>query len=231
MSICDFRQQATTIVYMHTSKTTGRSYIGTTVKTIEWRFKKHVWEAYAYKRKRSKFHRAIRKYGPSDWDSVELYRCVSADDGYSAEISLIHDYNTFLEGYNTTPGGEAGPIMIGSENPMWGKTHTAEVRARLSKNAKERFTGKSYEEIHGVEAADRLRATRSQDMKRIRSTRSGAGAANPNFNPEVLTFQHTSGRTFTGTRQDFHTQEGLSRVEISQLTSRRQKSAKGWFLG
>jgi GIY-YIG catalytic domain len=228
MSIQSFRQQAIVVVYMHTSKTTGRSYIGTTTKTVDWRFKKHVWEAYAYKRKRSKFHRAIRKHGPTDWDSAELYRCISAEAGYDAEVNLIKDYNTFHEGYNTTPGGDAGPIMVGVENPMWGKTHTLEVRQRLSQGAKERYTGKSYEQRHGDKAAA-LRQKRSEDMKRIRKTRSGVGTANPNFNPEILTFRHTSGVTFTGTRQDFHTTHGVSRPNITAITTGKHMR-QGWYV-
>jgi len=227
MSISSFCQQATIIVYMHTNKTTGCCYIGTTIKTVGWRFKKHVWEAYAYKRKRSKFHRAIRKYGPSDWDSVELYRCTSAEAGYDAEVSLIRDYNTFHEGYNTTPGGDAGPIMTGTENPMWGKSRPRELIAKMNAGSIAVTKGYTYEQIHGDKAAQ-LRQRRSEDMKRIRKTRSGVGTANPNFNPQVLTFRHISGQTFTGTRQHFHALHGISRPQITALTKGTQKSAKGW---
>lgn len=216
------------IVYKHTCTVTNKAYIGTTVLTIDHRFYKHCWEANNHKRINSKFHRAIRKYGVLCWDSQVLYVCSDPEEGYRAERELIATYDTFNTGYNTTLGGVGGPILHGASNGMWGKTHTAEVRARLAASARERYTGKTYEQRHGTELASTLRQKRSEDMTRIRQSRSGVGAANPNFNPEVLTFQHTLGLEFTGTRQDFHITHGVPRSQISNLLSGVQKSAKGW---
>jgi hypothetical protein len=196
---------------------------------MKWRFNKHLWEASSNKRIFSKFHRALRKYGADCWNSKVLFQCLTPADGYNAEVLLIAEYDTLNEGYNTTPGGDAGPVMCGADNPMWGKTHTAEVRARLAAGARARYTGKTYEQRHGVELAAILKQKRSEDMKSIRKTRPGVGAANPNFNPEVLIFQHTSGLTFTGTRQDFHITHDISRPSITAIVTGNH-ARKGWVI-
>lgn len=118
----------------------------------------------------------------------------------------------------------------GSENGMWGKTHTDEIKQKLGQLAKERFTGKSYEERHGAELATSLRKKRSDDMSRHRKKRPGNGATNPNYKNETFTFIHSSGDQFTGTRQEFHELRGLRRGDISQLIHGKQKTARGWRL-
>ena len=195
MSISTIRQQWTVIVYMHTNTITGKSYIGTTTRTMDRRFSEHIYAAKTNIRKYSKFHRAIRKYGDQCWNSVILFCCDSPTAGFAAEKQLIEEYDTFRHGYNTTMGGDSGPIMTGEDNPMWGRTHTDEVKQHIGQLAKERYTGKSYDERHGGEKAAQLRQKRSDDMKRIRQDRSGVGSANPNHKTDVFAFTHISGAT------------------------------------
>lgn len=92
------------IVYMHTSVTTGKSYIGYTSKSLEKRFQGHLYETkYG---SNGKFHNAIRKYGSHDFISKILYITFSKDAAKNAEIELIQTYNTFENGYNMTKGGD-----------------------------------------------------------------------------------------------------------------------------
>lgn len=220
------------VVYMHTNKITNKSYIGVTKYTMESRFRQHIQEAHACTYKRSKFHRALRKYGVSDdvWNHVILYVCDTPEEGYRAEAELISTFDTLNNGYNNAPGGKAGPVLVGADNGMWGRTHTDEVKQHIGQLAKERYTRKSYDERHGGEKAAQLRQKRSDDMKRIRQDRSGVGSANPNHKTDVFTFTHISGATFTGTRQEFYEAHGIRRSDISLLISGRQKTAKGWKL-
>lgn len=218
------------VVYMHTNKITNKSYIGVTKYTMESRFRQHIQEAHACTYKRSKFHRALRKYGASDdvWDHVVLYVCDTPNEGYRAEVELISTFGTLIDGYNNAPGGKAGPILVGADNGMWGKTHTEEAKQHIGQLAKERYTGKSYEERHGCDKAAELHKKRSTDMKRIRKDRPGNGVNNPNHKTEILTFTHTSGDQFIGTRQEFHETYNIRRSDISLLISGKQKTAKGW---
>ena len=217
---------------MHTNKNTNKSYIGVTKYTTESRFRQHIQEANCCTYKRSKFHRALRKHGTTDdvWDHSVLYMCDSVDEGYRAEVELIKEYDTLHNGYNNAPGGNAGPVLFGPDNGMWGKTHTDAVKQKIGQMAKDRYTGLSYEERHGDEKAAQLRQKRSDDMKRIRQDRSGVGSANPNHKDEVLTFIHTTGTTFEGTRQEFHETHNIRRSDISLLICGKQKTAKGWRL-
>lgn len=113
-----YHQEYPYLIYRHTSKTSGKSYIGYTSKTIEKRLQGHLYDVkhgstYA-------FHNALRKYGKDDFISEILYICYSKDDAANAEIMLIETYNTYRDGYNETAGGDKPPGMSGrkgADNP------------------------------------------------------------------------------------------------------------------
>jgi len=56
------------LIYKHTFKTTGKSYIGKTSQTMEQRLYNHTF--LAKKGSETHFHRAIRKYGVEDIISI-----------------------------------------------------------------------------------------------------------------------------------------------------------------
>lgn len=72
--------------------------------------------------------------------------------------------------------GDGGGIY-GPGNGMFGKTHTAEVKARLAAEAVTRFKGKSYEDLYGKEKAEQLKRKRSASTK----GKNNAGEHNPMF--------------------------------------------------
>jgi len=94
------------IIYIHTNNITNLSYIGQTVNDIEYRFKGHLLKA--KNGSNSKFHKALIEYNESHWTHNILY--VALDDNIEtlndAEKSLIIDYDTLINGYNSTPGGD-----------------------------------------------------------------------------------------------------------------------------
>ena len=53
-------------------------------------------------------------------------------------ISYFNSTNYEI-GYNLMDGGECGPRMVGDKNYMYGKTHTDEVKERLSIMSKQRY--------------------------------------------------------------------------------------------
>ncbi len=97
----------------------GKSYVGITSKTAEWRWKTHVQEA---KQGKYLINLAIRKHGP---ESVKLTTLAQADDW--AELcaleraAIIQHGTRSPHGYNVTDGGEGTP----------GLTHAPDARTRL----------------------------------------------------------------------------------------------------
>ncbi len=134
------------IVYKHTNKINGKSYLGFTSYTIDERWNQHV-RASRGKRK-SLFLNALISYGTSDdvWLHETLGTYDTEQEAKLAEISWIARLKTngLREGhvgYNMTDGGD-GTRMLGPANPMFGKKgplcpsygrkHTDDARKRIS---------------------------------------------------------------------------------------------------
>ena len=83
-------------------------YIGQTKKTVEYRFKEHFRQAQYEKegiRPSTYFHNAINKYGQKHFFVSILEKC--KDDFLDErEIYWIQHYNSYKNGYNSTPGGQ-----------------------------------------------------------------------------------------------------------------------------
>lgn len=75
---------------------------------------------------------------------------------------------------------------IGEKNGMYGRTHSWEVKEKLSRLAKERLTGKTYEEIHGKEKAAILKKQRSESTKGAREKTDYSGNNNPHAKSVVV---------------------------------------------
>lgn len=138
-------------IYKIICLTTGKLYIGQTLRTIEKRWKRHIRDA--KKGSEHKFHRAIRKYGEENF-TVEELLAVSAPTKKelkaqldSLEIEYISRFNTREKGYNSTDGGEgtAGRVCseesreryrqanMGERNPSFGKACSEETKEKVRK--------------------------------------------------------------------------------------------------
>lgn len=94
------------IVYKHTNKTTGLSYIGLTSQSISNRLNGHIQQS-----KRGcgwKFHEAIRTYGINDFESMVLCECNSLDEAKEKEKFYIEQFDSYRAGYNSNKGGWGG---------------------------------------------------------------------------------------------------------------------------
>jgi predicted GIY-YIG superfamily endonuclease len=91
---------------MHTSKTSNKSYIGYTGKTVSERLKKHYQNA--IDGINTHFYRAIRKYGIDDFITVILWKGKDKSEALRLEKHFIERFNTLSEGYNMTTGGDGG---------------------------------------------------------------------------------------------------------------------------
>jgi len=113
------------IVYMATSKTSGKSYVGVTSKGIHRRKLEHFWDASVGSS--LYFHKAIRKYGREDFKWETLVSSSNWRDALVLEIFFIREFQTFkTKGYNLTKGGEG----------LLGHIHSVETRNKMSVSSK-----------------------------------------------------------------------------------------------
>lgn len=140
------------VVYKHTNKINGKSYIGITSLPIKDRWR----EGKGYKNNKY-FSRAIEKYG---WDSFTheiLYEGLCEERAKRLEIELISHFesNNPSKGYNITSGGDGvqgfshteelktrfSKLMSGKGNPMYGK------RGKKSPHYGKKYSKKRCEKI------------------------------------------------------------------------------------
>ena len=93
-------------IYKITNKVNGKSYIGQTRYTVEFRWRQHI-----HKKDNTYFHNAIRKYGIENFTVETLEQCEYKDLN-SREIFYIAKYNTFNSGYNMTIGGDGNRRLL-----------------------------------------------------------------------------------------------------------------------
>ncbi len=114
-------------IYKHTSKTSGKSYIGFTTTTTKKRFMSHLHRA--SKGSKTHFHNALRKYGKDDFVTTILVTASCLVSARKAEISCIEYYDTYNSGYNMTTGGEG---TIGATPWNKGRPWTPQEKKVLS---------------------------------------------------------------------------------------------------
>lgn len=96
------------IIYKHTCKVTGKSYIGLTKYSMEFRLNGHI--TCARNGSPYKFHKAIAEYGIEQFESEILEECVTdVETLCELERYWIAFYDTYRNGYNMTEGGQTAP--------------------------------------------------------------------------------------------------------------------------
>lgn len=98
------------LIYKITNKINNKCYIGQTIKNAEERWAEHQRHAFGtHKNDQNKaLYQAIRKYGLENF-SFEILQdnITNFEDLDKAEIYWINYYNSFINGYNSTQGGQA----------------------------------------------------------------------------------------------------------------------------
>ena len=142
---------------------TKQHYIGFDSK---WPNRRSDHKRESQKNNNIKFYNAIKKYG---WDSFVWNVIYQSKDGKHClnvmEPHFITEYDSIKNGYNTTSGGNRGPILFGEMNGMFGKTHNDVNKKNNALAARKRFKGKSYEQLYGKEKSDQLKEKRSKNAK------------------------------------------------------------------
>lgn len=93
-------------VYRHTCEVSGKCYIGYSCSPVA-RWRQHVQSSRNSDHK-TKFSRALRKYGCVDWRHEILASLPDQTSASLAEESEISIHDSFERGYNSTRGGEDG---------------------------------------------------------------------------------------------------------------------------
>lgn len=137
-------------IYLIRNLVNGKGYVGQTKRSLFVRFSQHKKDA--EKRSDTALHRALRKYGPENFEIKEVATCDCAllDDLEKHYVEFYGTYAPTGHGYNLTIGGSTGPReRVVSEE---GKRKLSEVHK-----------GNSYAKGHAV--SDEARALMSSAQK------------------------------------------------------------------
>lgn len=117
---------------------------------------------------------------------------------------------------------------IGNSNGMFGKTHTDEIKNKLGELAKERFSGKTYEELYGDEKAELLRLQRSEDTQKQRKLTNYTGKLNPNA--KIYKFISPDGTEYIveGNLKKFCNDNNLWIEKMIKIAKGEIESYKSW---
>ncbi len=125
------------LIYCVHCISTGKKYIGQTVQKLQYRINHH----FTCKRP-SHFHRAIRKYGRSNFICGVVEEC-DFDCLNEREMYWIQYFNTFENGYNSDSGGMNGRLLseetklilkeknLGQNNARWGIKLDEELKQKI----------------------------------------------------------------------------------------------------
>lgn len=146
-------------IYMYTNKVNNKIYIGQTRNTLEFRARNgHNYHGSRY------FDHAIKKYGWENFVPVILEDGLNHDEACEREkyyIKLYDSQNPDI-GYNISEGGES-------------TTDSAETRALISRNAKERYKDPTKNPMYGRHHTDEAKR-KIGEKSRLR-----CGPLNPNY--------------------------------------------------
>lgn len=118
----------------------------------------------------------------------------------------------------------------GKNNPMFGRTHNSEVRCKLANNAKERFSGKSYEVMYGETKAQDLKNKRSLDRKQFLKDNPTTGSKNPNAKVFIIIDPSGTTHTVAGNLKTFCIEHKICRGQIADMAKGfRTTPYKGWI--
>lgn len=126
-------------VYQHINKINGKRYIGITCNTTSKRWKK----GNGYN-KQPKFYGAIQKYGWDGFEHIIVKDNLPEQCAKSMEKVLIKLYDTIVNGYNITEGGDGSVGVKRSE----------ETRKRMSEGHKGLLKGIPHSEEHKQHLSD-----------------------------------------------------------------------------
>lgn len=94
-------------IYKITNTINSKSYIGQTIQNVKDRFYQHCATKCSKAVSNMAIHRAIKKYGKSNF-TVEVIEEIDSANLNDRERYWIKYYNSYNNGYNSTKGGQDG---------------------------------------------------------------------------------------------------------------------------
>ena len=94
-------------IYKITNTINGKSYIGQTIQNVKERFYQHCATKCSKAVSNMAIHRAIKKYGKSNF-TVEVIEEIDSANLNDRERYWIKYYNSYNNGYNSTKGDQDG---------------------------------------------------------------------------------------------------------------------------
>ena len=94
-------------IYKITNIINGKFYIGQTIQNVKERFYQHCATKCSKAVSNMAIHRAIKKYGKSNF-TVEVIEEIDSANLNDRERYWIKYYNSYNNGYNSTKGGQDG---------------------------------------------------------------------------------------------------------------------------
>lgn len=158
-------------VYMIQNTKNMKIYIGSTVD-YEKRKRSHINGMNGLYHDNRLINEDAKRFGSEVFKFRVLCVIDDVDGRYKLEEELIQKLKTYENGYNLSTDGRGRFIisedfinacrvrMTGKNNPFYGKTHTKEVRDKLSELAKGRYKGENnpfYGKTHTQESIDKFR--------------------------------------------------------------------------
>lgn len=105
----------TIYIYKITNNLNGRIYIGKTTRSIQDRWKRHINDATS-ERLDTHLSRAIRKYGAENFCVEEVDKALDRSELSEKEIFWIGFYQSNINGYNMTAGGDGNNTYASKSN-------------------------------------------------------------------------------------------------------------------
>ena len=94
-------------IYKITNTINSKSYIGQTIQNVKERFYQHCATKCSKAVSNMAIHRAIKKYGKSNF-TIEVIEEIDSANLNDRERYWIKYYNSYNNGYNSTKGGQDG---------------------------------------------------------------------------------------------------------------------------
>lgn len=231
-------------VYVHLKETTGEVFYvgkGTKGRLISTHCRSSYWRNVAKK------HGVIAKVvmdnlteccsftlekiiiGKLNFDGVPIVNLTEGGEGSS--------------GYKMTPDQRQANrdrqigLQSGEKNGMWGKTHSDEVKALLSKlhtgrkaspETRKRMSDCRKGPLHpnyGKTISDDQKKKLSENVKNR-----PRGSRHPKYDHAIREFFHKDGREFIGTQREFINKYSLSASNVCTMIKTGKGSVKGWRL-
>lgn len=174
-------------VYVVKNRTNSKSYVGLTTKSLDVRWYYHL-RAAAHEKPRQLLAKAIKKYGPENFEMTVIEECATDAQLREREKYWIEEMGTFVDrgGYNMTRGGDGllgyrhtdaakksmslrrtGALNHNFGKKDWGFQWTEEAKQKLSDERKG-SGNPMYGKHHSEEAKVKISAA---GCVRVRHTR------------------------------------------------------------